>query len=172
MQEKGKVIFLNGPSSVGKSTLSKKLKIILPDIFYLMAIDQYQIEIVPPKGVFLELDVHEQSKEMFYHAVELHLSKGFNLIIDDVVDSLDYYQYVGERLKGSSVFWVRLNCSLKTLLLREEKRKDREADFDNVKMQYKNIFPKEGYQIVIDSEYVSSDDNAMTIREGYYNDKI
>ena len=172
MQEKGKVIFLNGPSSVGKSTLAKKLQEIMPDVFYLMAIDQYQIGIVPPQHIFPDLDVHEQSKEMFYQAVELHLNKGCNLLIDDVIDSLEYYQYVVERLKGSDVFWVRLTCSIETLLMREERRKDREADIANVIMQYEHLFPKEDYQIVIDSEYVNPNANAKRIREEYYHDKI
>lgn len=172
MKEKGKVIFLNGPSSVGKSTLAKKLQLLLPDVFYFMAIDHYQLGIVPPKGVFLNLDVHEESKLMFYHAVEIHLEEGRNLIIDDVIDSLDYYQYVIDRLKGCDIFWVRLNCSLETLLEREDKRGDREADFENVKMQYDHIFPKTSYDLFIDSEFHSPDFNAKAIREEFYNDKI
>lgn len=172
MAEKGNVIFLNGPSSVGKSTLAKQLQVELADIFYLMAIDQYQLEICPPQLIFPDLDVHEEAKEMFYHAVELHLNGGRNLIIDDVIDSLDYLQYVLERLKGSKVFWVRLNCSLETLLQREDTRNDRPSDFANVKMQYINIYPKTGYQMIIDSEHNSPGTNAQAIREEFYNDKV
>jgi chloramphenicol 3-O-phosphotransferase len=46
--EKGKIIFLNGVSSSGKTTLAKSLQERLPDLFYWIAVDIF-IDMMPKK---------------------------------------------------------------------------------------------------------------------------
>lgn len=170
MAIKSKIIFVNGPSSAGKSTLSREIQRTMPEPFYYMAIDQYQLGVAPPEDLFPGINFHNQCMQMFYEAVKIHIRDGINLIIDDVIDSDWYYLYVIEALKDAEVFWIRLDCSLETLLLRESNRNDRKKDFDNVTMQFHQLKPTSGYNLILDSEHCDAVSNCAIVRKEYYND--
>lgn len=170
MKKKSNIIFLNGPSSAGKSTLARQIQSSMPQPFYYMAIDQYQLGVMPREDQFLDIDLHEISMEMFYDAVKVHIDKGYHLILDDVIDSESYYHFVRAALKEATVFWIRLECSLETLLQRELRRSDRKADIENVTKQYHNLRPMEDYDLIIDSEHCDPVTNSAIVRKEYYHE--
>ncbi len=170
MKNKSRIIFLNGPSSAGKSTLARQIQSSMPQPFYYMAIDQYQLGVMPQEEQLFEIDLHEISMEMFYDAVKVHIDKGYDLILDDVIDSDSYYQYVRGALKNATVFWIRLECSLDTLLQRELQRTDRKADIENVTKQFHNLRPKKEYDLIIDSEHCDAVINSAIVRKEYYHE--
>lgn len=172
MNNKSRIIFLNGPSSAGKSTLARQIQRSMPEPFYYMAIDHYQLGVMPPKDQFSHIDLHEISMIMFYDAVKKHIKSGFNLVIDDVIDSDTYFDFVKEALCEGEVYWIRLECSLDTLIKRELQRTDRTADIENVTLQYHNLRPTIEYDLVIDSEHCDVITNSLIVRKEYYHDKI
>lgn len=170
MKKKSRIIFLNGPSSAGKSTLARQIQSSMPEPFYYMAIDQYQLGVMPQEAQFFELDLHEISMEMFYDAVKVHIDKGYNLILDDVIDSENYYQFVRAALNEATVFWIRLECSLRTLIQRELLRSDRKSDVENVTKQFHNLRPIKDYDLIIDSEHCDAVANSAIVRKEYYHE--
>ncbi|MBP7320686.1 MAG: AAA family ATPase [Lachnospiraceae bacterium] len=170
MKKKSNIIFLNGPSSAGKSTLARQIQSSMPQPFYYMAIDQYQLGVMPQEEQFFEIDLHEISMEMFYDAVKAHIDKGYDLILDDVIDSDAYDQYVKEALKEATVFWIRLECSLPILIQRELLRLDRKIDVENVTKQFHNLRPLKNYDLIIDSEHCDAVTNSAIVRKEFYHE--
>jgi len=135
-KEKGAIIFLNGASSCGKSTIAKSLQIELAknhdELFLHYALDDFAHILTSRKpGVpkISELDTTEIWQQILY-AFHLSIPKlteaGNNIIIDHVFHGKFWSKHIVENLIKSKVFFVGVHCPLKTLKQREMDRGDRE----------------------------------------------
>ena len=85
---KGKIIFINGVSSAGKTTLSKTLqeKLVIP--YYYLSEDAF-VDMLHIKFANDDNEVNEQAwgKAIsgLYHTAKLYSNLGMNVIVDNAV---------------------------------------------------------------------------------------
>ncbi|MCE5293654.1 MAG: chloramphenicol phosphotransferase CPT family protein [Chlamydiales bacterium] len=145
------IIYLNGPSSVGKTTLTRALQNELKTPYMHIGIDKI-IEMMPEKvnnweGGTAELgfswkkssDAEGRPLQLLqmgsfaaqmgkaFRDVSAALAKdNFCLIIDDVAIEKDAFLLWKEALKGHTVLWVGLTAPLEVIEMREKARGDRQ----------------------------------------------
>ena len=132
---KKQIILLNGPSSAGKSTLSKTLQERIEENsgkkFAVISIDD-----------FMKISTEETIYE------------------DDVFDiSADMCTAALEALKTSS--GVQVTCPLEILLEREYARKNR--CLGSAESSFTYLFPKDGYDLTVDTSIMTSEECALRI---------
>lgn len=146
------IIYLNGPSSVGKTTLAKALQDRLEKPYLLIGIDR-MIDFMPPKinnwqGGPAELGLSwKKSQDSEGHPLQIlqvgpYAAKipkafrvvaksladnGFDLIIDDVATDKNAFCEWQSALKGHDVLWVGLTAPLEVIEKREKERGDRQV---------------------------------------------
>ena len=142
---KSKLIFLNGASNSGKSTIAKELQNILVEPYLHIGIDSF-MKMMPEK--YLGSD--ETAKEGFHwksiqqdsgderiqicagpygkrvvsgmgYAIASLLKKGLNVILDEVCYGSDQLQFYINLFQGHHAFYVGVFCPLQVILEREKK---------------------------------------------------
>ena len=159
------IILLNGPSSSGKSTLARVLQTMImnerPERYEVVSIDDY-LEMSPTETIY-EDDVFEISENICRRALEL-LGEGSGVIIDHVITSERIFDELKEQLSSFKMRMVRVTCSLDILRARELERGNRSPGSAEASAEY--LYPKEGYDLVIDTGVKTAEENArLIIRE-------
>ena len=151
---KGKIIWLNGVSSSGKSTLAQTLQDRLSEPFYLLANDMFTDEpVCPAKFVGIDADATcQRALTGMYHAVKAFSDAGIHTVVDDVLlmdESHDRLRQCVELLHGHPVLFVHVTCPADELRRREEARNDRWIGMGE--SQLAALTPQEPYDIVVDT---------------------
>ncbi|HEY3343084.1 MAG TPA: AAA family ATPase, partial [Anaerolineae bacterium] len=144
------IIYLNGPSSAGKTTLGRALQRALPEPFLLLCMDML-VDAMPPQlndwtgqqktDGYSYVSVPTASGEPMFQLcigpfaqrlqpalqqiIIVLAAQGFNLIIDDVAFGKAQVDLYREALKEYQVLWVGIKVSLEVLEAREKTRGDR-----------------------------------------------
>jgi chloramphenicol 3-O phosphotransferase len=135
------IIFLNGCTSSGKSSLAKALQETLPGLWLVSGIDQ-AIGMAPlrlhhhPDGFFFDADADGHVRLNFggegqallaaHRRAAVALAQdGVNLILDEVLATPDMRWLWLEALEGCDVWFVGVHCELDELERREVARGDR-----------------------------------------------
>lgn len=159
---KKQVILLNGPSSSGKSTLSKALQALIREqsneLYPVVSIDDF-MKISTSETIY-EDDVYEINGEMCEYARE-QLQTYPGVIIDHVITSQRIYQQLTELLTEHRLHAVRVRCPLKVLLQREAARKNR--CIGSAEASYQYLYPQDGYDTAVDTHANSSAECAQQI---------
>jgi chloramphenicol 3-O phosphotransferase len=126
----GKIIFLNGASSCGKSTLARSLQATIDEPFWHFSIDHLQAARVLPgerirSGVFAWPDLRPQFFEGFHRCLPALADAGNNLIVEHIVETEEWLHRLLNLLRHLDVFFVGLHCPLPELERREQARGDR-----------------------------------------------
>ncbi|WP_310601656.1 phosphotransferase-like protein [Anaerosporobacter sp.] len=161
---KEKIILLNGSSSSGKSTLASTLQTIIKDKldeeYAIISIDHFLQ--MTTNDIIYEDDVFEISSKLCDKSIEmLCLQKG--VIIDHVITSERIFKQLIERLESYNIYLVHVTCPLHELKRREEERKNRCSG--SAEASYKYLFPKEGYDLVVDTFLLSAKECSLQILE-------
>lgn len=135
----GKLIFLNGTSSSGKSSLAIKIQEISEEKFYHVQIDTFCDML---HGKFFDNDFvnTENSVASIMHNFVLSLCKnGENVIVDTVIENHheNWLKECVELLHDIPVTFVKVNCPLHELERREIERGNR--DIGQAKGQLSNM---------------------------------
>jgi len=125
-----KIILLNGPSSVGKSTLAAALQESLAEPFWRFSIDHLRAAKVLPNtriasGEFPWAELRASFFEGFHRAIPALADAGNNLIIEHIVETAQWMKRLLLLLEHQDVFFVGLHCPLAELERREQERGDR-----------------------------------------------
>ena len=136
----GKIIFLNGASSSGKSTLARGLQAALDEPFWHFSIDHLIVANVLPQqrinsGEFLWRDLRAQFFEGFHRCLPALAVAGNNLIVEHIVETAAWMDRLLRLLRPFDVFFVGVHCPLPELERREMERGNRRigearADFE------------------------------------------
>jgi len=135
------VIFLNGCTSAGKSSIARSLQQLLPQPHLLIGIDD-SFDMLPPQlhnhadGFFFDRDDEGHIRLNFgafglatlkaHQSAAAAIAKtGVGLILDEVVLSKALLDAWKSALAGVEVFWVGVHCDLAELERREIARGDR-----------------------------------------------
>ena len=178
---KYQIIYLNGPTSSGKTTLAFALQEEIEEPFLKIGIDSV-IELMPNKlngwkGTSPKLGYYWEKKDKGYtlkqgsfatkialafHQMVLKLAQmGFNIIIDDVSFGKEEVDIWKQLLKDYSVLYVGVNAPLEIIEQREHERADRMIGsaigmYDQV---HKNI----EYDLMLDTSKHSLKENALMV---------
>ncbi|MBS1701600.1 MAG: AAA family ATPase [Armatimonadetes bacterium] len=128
--EPGKVIFLNGASSSGKSTLARHLQSILPEPFWHFSIDHFIDSGMLPSarirsGEFPWKDMRESFFDGFHRCLPSLVGAGNNLIVEHIIETEPWRQRLQDLLGHHDVFLVGVHCPVVELERRERERGDR-----------------------------------------------
>ena len=154
--KKGKIIILNGTSSVGKSTLARVIQDRVSEAFFVITGDDYMQMLGRSKYVDISNEAFIQ-----YNLVEAYTAKalsdrGMNLIMDTVFwtdEELGLKEWV-EMLRDNPVLFVLLTCPLEELRRREKERDNRDMRYDwdgKAESQIATLYPQDIYDITIDN---------------------
>ena len=159
---KKQIILLNGPSSSGKSTLSKALQKLIEEKqgeqYYIISIDDFMK--VSLEETIYEDDVYEISADMCIGALNA-LKTYSGVIIDHVITSERIYCQLTSMLADYSIRSVHVSCPPEILLQREVARKNR--CIGSAESSYTYLFPKSGYDLTVDTSVTSPSDCAEII---------
>jgi chloramphenicol 3-O phosphotransferase len=150
--EKGKIIWLNGVSSAGKTTLTRVLQKKLEDPYYWLANDTF-CDMSPEK--LWDIDAREteyQALSMLNHTIKLFSDKGKNTIVDHVLINTQKGNLLMESVKllyTYPVLFVHVVCPLEELRRREKERGDR--NIGQAESQLSILNPQDTYDITVDT---------------------
>jgi chloramphenicol 3-O phosphotransferase len=138
----GKIIFINGASSAGKSTLCQALQARLPEPFWHISIDHLRAAGLLPTARIAsgEFDWHAMRPaffEGFHRCLPALAQAGNHLLVEHIIETPQWRDRLLELLAPFDVFFVGLHCPLPLLEQRELQRGDRRigearADFATI----------------------------------------
>lgn len=165
--EKGKIIFLNGVSSAGKTTLAQALQNIAAEPYYYISQDTF-CDMWP--GKHWELDpekMFNHTMSLMYKTIKIFSDSGNNVVVDHVLLNNDRLKSLNkegtlqdcvETLYGYPVLFVHVICPLDELRRREKERGDR--DIGNAESQLEYIDPQDTYDVTVDTHESKIDECA------------
>jgi chloramphenicol 3-O phosphotransferase len=165
----GKIIFLNGTSSSGKTTIGKRLQEKLPEPYLLYSVDDL-LNCLP--GWVFEPTTQEdadKSNQIIYnlisnfHRVVGTLARaGTNLIVDHVLQEEVWLTECLKEWHGLEVCFVGVKCPLDELEKREKERGNRNPG--TAAYQFDRVHAHNMYDIEVDTSIFSSDECAERIK--------
>lgn len=157
------IILLNGPSSAGKSSISRALKTLLSERgknVQIISIDDF-LNMSPEEPIW-EDDVFEITPNMVNVVVAAQKEEKV-VIIDHVITSARIFEAFVEHFEH--VLKVFVTCSIEVLRQREAARGDRYVGSAEASLQY--LYPQEGYDVIVDTSDISELQGATFILEKF-----
>lgn len=156
------IILLNGPSSSGKSTLSKALQSLIKTNFGkqfdIISIDDFLK--MSTSDTIYEDDVFAISHDMCQKVLDV-LAHSPGVIIDHVITSERIFIQLQEMLLEHPIHKVLVTCPVDVLLERERTRKNRCIGSAAASREY--LYPKTGYDITVDTYCHNPEECAVMI---------
>jgi len=158
---KGKIIFLNGTSSAGKSTLAKTLQERLNEPYYTIAADTFMGTGVMRPDKFCTKDdkgfeFYLRTQSGMHNTIKMYSDLGLNVIVDHVLTNYvlqnrnpKALEECTQLLHNYPVMFVRVICPPEELRRREIERGDREIGHAERLLPY--VVPKDIYDITVDT---------------------
>ena len=183
MSMPGRVIILNGVSSVGKSSVVKALQAIAHEPYLDVAMDTF-LSMLPERSfgrdglIFepVELEGHRQiaistgptaarALRGMRHAVASLAAEGNNLIVDEVMFGPETAQEYRALLEGHDLRFVGLSAPLDVIEARERARGDREIGL--ARWQYHRVHEGIEYDLELDTSTSTPLDSARRIKKAF-----
>lgn len=159
---KGNIIFLNGVSSSGKSTLASELVKQLPDYFH-FSVDDFDTVIERMEDRENGRLIPIPTEAFFHQSIVMFSDRGINLIVDHVLHDEETTRDCLEVLKDYPVFFIEVYCPLNELERREQARGDR--TIGQAKKQLDFIQQQEHfYDLIVDTYTNNPAVNAKKIK--------
>lgn len=166
------IIFLNGTSSSGKTSLLKALQKQLPDPFLDMGIDRF-IWMLPSR--YLERPLWDeilgkasrsgpQGLTLFsgmHHAIAAAAQRGNNLIADHVFVEKAWADECASLFAEMNAYLIGIHCPLEVLEQREKDRKDR--TLGQAREQFAVIHKYVTYDLEPDTSKLTTDECAAKV---------
>lgn len=132
MVEPGKIIFLHGASSSGKSTLARGVQARIGEPFWHISIDHLRDSGVLPMARFKSGEFDWKAARApffdgFHRSLAAYAAAGNNLIIEHILDTDGWLDQLVDLFAPFDVFFVGVHCPLDELTRREVLRGDRPA---------------------------------------------
>jgi chloramphenicol 3-O phosphotransferase len=127
----GRIIFLTGASSSGKTSMARSIQRAMPTPFFHVASD-HLAEIVPARrtdeGPFAWwTTVRPRFFDAFHRCLPVMAAAGNDLIVDHLIEFDFWRDQLRDLLVGLDVFLVGVHCDLDEIDRREHQRGDRMA---------------------------------------------
>ena len=163
--DKGRIIFLNGVTSAGKTSIVEALQERDDIFFYVVANDLFQ-EMIGDK--YLRENYWKYLSEviiMMYHTAKLYSDMGKNILIDGILvereEITPHYLRLLEILKNNPLDLVEVYCPLDVCRKRNIMRGDR---YENQSDEQQELMAKNiEYTLRVDTSLFSADECAEII---------
>ena len=163
--KKGKIIFLNGVTSSGKTSIVDALQARRDVFFYVVANDLFQ-EMVGEQ--YLEEDYWKYLSEviiMMYHTAKLYSDMGKNVLIDGILVEREeikpHYGQLMEIIKDNPLDIVEVYCPLEICRQRNIERGDR---YESQSEEQAELMSKDiKYSLQVDTSMYSPEECAEQI---------
>ena len=174
MHDPGTIIFLNGTSSSGKSSILAHLQRTLAGPFLIAGIDKF-IFMLP--GSYLNRPLWddvlgkadqagEQGHLLFsgmHHALATMARRGNHLVVDHVLVEPSWVSECAMLFADLPAYLIGIHCPLAVLEAREQERKDR--TLGQARLQFGRVHQFTVYDLEIDTSLASADFCAQRIAE-------
>jgi chloramphenicol 3-O phosphotransferase len=163
------VIFLNGTSSAGKSSIARVLQHLLDEPALHVTFDSF-IEMLPAYELFKPEQFHAAFERMasgFHRALPALAACGLPLIVDHVLQEPEWLQECVEALSPVSVWFVGVHCPLAELERREQGRGNRMPGL--ARHQFPRVHQHELYDVEVDTSQLTPEECARRIHEALHN---
>lgn len=166
----GRIIFLNGTSSSGKSTIARALQETLEEPYLHVSVDSF-LSMLPQK--YADLSKSENYRAIYkavsgmHHCVATLAAAGNNVIVDTVLENKDNLAECVFILAHYRVTFVGVFCPLEELEHRERSRDDRFAGM--AKSQFDQVHIHRIYDLEVDTSVESPQQIADTIKQYHQN---
>lgn len=170
----GLIVFLNGTSSSGKTSISTELLKQNEILFNHLSIDdflnglfrdyidfintKYASEVQGPTQLILDPLI-----TLFYSTIKFMSVMGTNIVIDTVNDTDERFHTFLDLLMDHPVLLVGVTCSKEELIRREKRRGDREIGL--AVSQYDKVYCLKEYDLELNTETLSPEECANLIIE-------
>lgn len=160
------VLFLNGASSSGKSSIAEVLQEMLEEPCIHLCIDVYLGAF--QKGLWDKQEIVQPAWPSIiagFHAAAAAIARAGNLVIvDDVLEEEPpWVENLLELFDGLEVVFVGVHCPLEELERRESARGNRRAGMARV--QFEQVHARAIYDIEVDTSVLSPEECAATIAD-------
>ncbi len=168
--EKGRIIFLNGVTSAGKTSIVEALQEREDIFFYVVANDLFE-EMVGEK--YLRENYWKYLREviiMMYHTARLFSDMGKNVLIDGILveraEITPHYQQLREILKNNPLDLVEVYCPLEICRERNVIRGDR---YESQSEEQQELMAKDiKYSMRVDTSVYSAAECAEQIMKALF----
>ena len=152
--KKGRIIFLEGVSSSGKTTLAKTLQARLPEPFFWLAGDT--IWTMAPEKFKNDMEViFPKIDAATINTIKLFSDLGIDVIVD-IVPVIKSNKRFAKMLRQCPVLYVNVSCPLEELRRREQARGDRQVGLGE--SQLAGLSPQDAYDIIVDTHSSTSEE--------------
>jgi chloramphenicol 3-O phosphotransferase len=166
----GHVIFLNGTSSSGKTTIAKALQEKLAEPYMYVSIDNY-FHMYPER--FLNPTSRKEALVLehlvpavlsgLHRSVAALAQAGNNVLVDHLLQEDGLLRECVESWAGLDVLFVGIRCPLEVAEQREKERGDR--NIGTARYQFERVHIHELYDLEIDTSLLSVDECVIRIIE-------
>lgn len=168
--EKGKIVFLNGVTSAGKTSIVDAIQLRSEQFFYVVANDLFENTI---GDHYLRENYWKYLSEaiiMMYHTAKLFSDHGKNVLIDGILverpELMPHYEKVKDIFAGYPVYMVEVYCPLDVCRQRNIERGDRTED--QSEGQHKIMAKDIQYNCSVNTHLNSSEECADLILESLF----
>jgi chloramphenicol 3-O phosphotransferase len=166
------IIFLNGTSSSGKSSLIKGLQDVLDKPFLELGLDKF-IWMLPKRYFNQPLwdeilgqadtagDLGHQLVHAMHRAIDSAATAGMNILADHVLVEPAWVRDCAEIFHGQHAYLIGVRCELSVLEQRERERRDR--TLGQARKQYRKVHAHGIYDFEVDTGIYSPEENIKQI---------
>jgi chloramphenicol 3-O phosphotransferase len=159
------LIFLNGTSSAGKTSIAKAFQRLHVEPCLYASVDAF---------IFMFADHVRANDAMrrkvlppvisaFHRSLPMLAACGFPVIVDHVIESRKWVVECANALAGLHAYFVGVHCPLEVLEERERKRGDRQIGF--ARWQFERVHTYGEYDLTLDTSVLSPDQCAERLIE-------
>ena len=166
--EKGHIIFLNGTSISGKTTIAKDLQANLSEPYIHISCDDFIC--MYPEWFWGPMGHEEIFKRYIpgiisglHRCVGALAKSGNNLIVEHVLYEKGWFEECVEHWDGLDVLFVGVKCPLEITEQREKERGDR--SIGTARVQYELVHAHRLYDIEVDTSILKVDECVTRIME-------
>lgn len=165
MADPGKIIFLHGASSSGKSTLARGIQAQVDEPFWHISIDHLRDSGVLPmarfkSGEFSWKAARQPFFDGFHRSLAAYAGAGNNLVVEHIIDTAGWLDDLVDLFRPFDVFLVGVHAPLAVLNAREKLRGDRPAG--SAEKDFHTIHLGMRYDLEVNSHH-DSDENVKRI---------
>jgi chloramphenicol 3-O phosphotransferase len=182
----GTVIILNGPSSVGKSSIIKAFQTKRPEPWLSIGIDNFFVGVLPPKfyleskpehytvmcgipsedkdGKLFTLEVGSEGQKVIkgmHRAIAAYAKCGNNVIVDYIKYEQSWIADLKNATRGIKVIWIGVTAQLESVQEREKKRGT--SPEGHARSHYHTVHQGMNYDLMLDTDVLNPEQSADKI---------
>jgi chloramphenicol 3-O phosphotransferase len=184
--QSGTIIILNGPSSVGKSSIMKAFQAKEAKPWLSIGIDNFFVAVLPPKfyledkpehrlvmhgvasqdkeGKLFTLEVGAEGQKVIkgmHQAIAAYAHTGNNVIVDYIKYEDAWIPDLKEALRGVKVIWIGVTAPLEIIQQREKTRGT--SPEGHARSHYNTVHQRMNYDLMLDTSVLTPEQSADQI---------